>query len=309
MGCDKYYLIMNQNLISGKYFILKNDNRFPLSLPTGQWQNFEIGNFYYPKGCSIYLLSGNNNLYVGSDGNGRRVYDHKSALKCNYHENHYMQNVANKYGLEIFYYQPLVEIPQEYVIYRDQIENSYIKLFDTYHNGYNLCEFADTPQLGRKASEETKKKLSESHKGQVAWNKGIPQTDEQKQHHSKVLKERYKSGEIVSWNKGKKHNKKTKIKISKANKGKHYSLETEFKKGFIPWNKDKNGIHLSPATEFKKGIIPKNRKKVICLETRKIYISMTEAAKDMNLNSSGLNAHLKSKNKSFAGFHWDYIKY
>ncbi len=36
------------------------------------------------------------------------------------------------------------------------------------------CQFLNGhPMLGRKHSEETKKKLSNSHKGQIAWNKGI----------------------------------------------------------------------------------------------------------------------------------------
>jgi len=47
----------------------------------------------------------------------------------------------------------------------------------------------------------------------------------------------------------------------KKRKGKHYSIKTEFKKGFIPWHKDKKGIHLSPKTEFKKGNIPWNKDK------------------------------------------------
>lgn len=39
--------------------------------------------------------------------------------------------------------------------------------------------------------------------------------------------------------KGFKHSKETKEKIRETNKGKHYSLKTEFKKGQRAWNKDK----------------------------------------------------------------------
>lgn len=40
--------------------------------------------------------------------------------------------------------------------------------------------------------------------------------------------------------KGKKHTKETKMKMALQRKGKHFSLETEIKKGAIPWNK---GVH------------------------------------------------------------------
>ena len=40
---------------------------------------------------------------------------------------------------------------------------------------------------------------------------------------------------------GKKHSKETKDKIRKANKGKRYSIETEFKKNQKPWNFGKLG--------------------------------------------------------------------
>lgn len=36
-------------------------------------------------------------------------------------------------------------------------------------------------------------------------------------------------------------------------------MNTRFKKGQIPWNKDLKGIHLSPASEFNKGLIPWNK--------------------------------------------------
>jgi hypothetical protein len=59
---------------------------------------------------------------------------------------------------------------------------------------------------GKKHTEETRKKLSESHKGQIAWNKGT-------------------KGVLKAWNKGLKG-------IMKPNK-------TSFQKGLIPWNKGK----------------------------------------------------------------------
>lgn len=68
-------------------------------------------------------------------------------------------------------------------------------------------------------SKETRRKLSESHKGQIAWNKGKPMSDETKKKLSEI-------------NKGKKCgpcSDETKRKISETEKGKCISYETRKK--------------------------------------------------------------------------------
>lgn len=93
-----------------------------------------------------------------------------------------------------------------------------------FQKGTKIC-------LGRKASDETKKKLRESHKGQKAWNKGIPMRNESKEKLSLSLKGK------ESWMKGKKHTEDSKLKISESRKGKGLGNTNGFKKGHIPWNK------------------------------------------------------------------------
>lgn len=78
---------------------------------------------------------------------------------------------------------------------------------------------------GKKWSEEVKQKISQSRKGKglgnqyakgnIAWNKGIPNTEEMNR------------------------------KNREAHLGKRHSIATEFKKGFIPWNKDKKGLQVA----------------------------------------------------------------
>ena len=100
---------------------------------------------------------------------------------------------------------------------------------------------------GKKLSEEHKRKLRESNKGQVPWSKG--------KHLSKKHKERIKKamlgreitwGDKISkscmgrkpWNKGIPRSVKTKEKISKASMG-HKPTHTSFKKGHKTWIKGK----------------------------------------------------------------------
>lgn len=80
------------------------------------------------------------------------------------------------------------------------------------------------PNYGKHLSEETKKKISEAEKGKYI-------SEEQKRHHSEVMKGRtpWNKGK-PAWNKGKTTPDDVKKKISEANKGKHFASEETRKK-------------------------------------------------------------------------------
>jgi len=88
----------------------------------------------------------------------------------------------------------------------------------------------------RLSSEETKKKISESQKGYRAWryivagwNKGIPRTKEEKEHHSKMMLGRKASEEtkkkLSIAHKGIMHTDEAKEKIRQRHLGKKFSKE------------------------------------------------------------------------------------
>jgi hypothetical protein len=96
---------------------------------------------------------------------------------------------------------------------------------------------------GKKASEETRKKMSESKKGKPSPNKGKPMSDDQKRKISETKKEQYLVGEnsphygktfseehrkkLSEWQKGCKRgpmSEETKAKISKANSGQNNGM-------------------------------------------------------------------------------------
>ena len=97
-------------------------------------------------------------------------------------------------------------------------------------------------QKGHKHSEETKKKISASRmdrfKGSVPWNKGEKMSFE----HRKKLIDSHKGQ--ISPMKGKRHTEETRQKISLKTKGRKLTPQAlknhhGFKKGYIPWNKGK----------------------------------------------------------------------
>ena len=91
--------------------------------------------------------------------------------------------------------------------------------------------------LGRKCTDEHKRKLSESHKGITTWNKGISPSKETRQKISESLKGN------VPWNTGLTKDMDERIviyaeKVGKANKGRKHTPEAiENMKGHTPWNK------------------------------------------------------------------------
>jgi hypothetical protein len=112
-------------------------------------------------------------FYIGIGKRLKRAYtkDRRSPI---------WKHAVNKYGLN-------VEILHDDVSWEDacKIEQDLIKQYGRKAFGegtlVNLTEGGDG-QLGLKASEETKAKMSESHMGLNTWSKGRTMPEEQKQH-------------------------------------------------------------------------------------------------------------------------------
>lgn len=136
----------------------------------------------------------------------RRWIFHKWNLKNNHHSNQYLQHAWNKYGEENFKFYPIeyFDISQKSKDTKnklDKLEQFYIEKFDTFNNGFNLTTGGErcrmTPlseeakrkigeknkinMLGKKHSEETKRKMSMVHKGYV-------KTEEHRRHLSEAKK-------------------------------------------------------------------------------------------------------------------------
>lgn len=162
----------------------------------------------------IYLITDTTN---GKQYVGQHHYD-KEELDSNYH--------GSGHIIKMIYKKRPETLREEYIktcysqTELDEWEQYYIEFYNTLHPfGYNLKYGGD----GGKLSDETKKKISSSHKG-----KKIP--EETKRKLSEKLKGRTSPMKgRTSPNKGKPMSDETKKKISTACKGKPMSEETKKK--------------------------------------------------------------------------------
>jgi group I intron endonuclease len=104
-----------------------------------------------------------NKIYVGSAINlSKRKNNHFHSLKKNKHENSYLQNSFNKYGESFFIFETLEIIEKDNLIICEQ---KWIDVLKEQYELYNLNMIAGS-FLGRKHTDETKKKLSVFRTGQ-----------------------------------------------------------------------------------------------------------------------------------------------
>ena len=150
-----------------------------------------------------------NKAYIGQSKNiYRRWTEHRNDLKGQRHGNQYLQNLYNKYGKDSLFYSVL-EICDSNITSR---EIHYLESLDEDFR-LNLKGIDEIVPC----SEETRKKLSESHKGIPSPNKGRRASEETR----KRMSEAHKGNKSHT---GRKLSKETREKMSKSHKGKIHCL-------------------------------------------------------------------------------------
>jgi hypothetical protein len=186
--------------------------------------------------CYQDTLKDNQIVYVGKDSfidKNRRHQEHR--WKSRYHKqviNRVLQNNPDRYNYQIILKGNLSE----------KLLNAFEKVFIHKHNPkFNFTDGGDGSK-GYRFSEAQKKKLSNIHKGQIPWNKGMPNcfnhTDETKQ---RIRESQTGKGNSMygkpAWNKGitgkDNHNFKDYYRIvkdGKSGKKQRYSILKDKKK-------------------------------------------------------------------------------
>jgi len=116
--------------------------------------------------CGVYKITNivNSKYYIGSATSIRfRLNTHKRLLKDNKHFNNHLQSSYNKYGLSNFTFEQLEVTTKETMIEKEQYWIDYLNATNP-KKGYNKRIIASS-NLGIKASEQTRMKLSLAHMG------------------------------------------------------------------------------------------------------------------------------------------------
>ena len=272
----------------------------------------------------------NQHRYIGQTKNFyTRKRKHMNDLKKNKHKNDYLQNAWNKYGEKNFEFN-IIEICD--ILDLDEKEIYWINYFNSFHNGYNLCE-GGNGQICRELSEYSKSKISKANKGKFAGNKSPRYNQklskEERENLSKKMKEK-------KWINEKNPNSKKvielyskevfecmKIAANKYNIDYRMIIRSCKNKCIVVdsiWmyydeyttyiEEDLQKIISDAEYKHNKG----KKKSVICINTNEIFDSVKEASKKYNLDESFLSKCCRNKIKycgkdSFGNkLHWSFIK-
>ena len=118
----------------------------------------------YKKITGIYMIRCkiNNKIYIGRSKNIKdRWKQHKKELRNNKHCNKNIQKDWNKYGQDNFEFNIIVECEEDKL---NELERKYINEYKSCGFGYNMT-FGKDENGAEIHTEETKKKMSESHMG------------------------------------------------------------------------------------------------------------------------------------------------
>jgi group I intron endonuclease len=241
--------------------------------------------------CGIYCIENikNNKKYIGQSVDiYRRWANHKCDLNGNRHNNEHLQSAWNKYGANSFEFT-IVEKCDEDLL--DSREIYYIDLYDCINGscGYNLETGGNQ---NKHPSEESRKKMSESHIGLQAGENhpmwGKPKSEETKRKISEAKIGKYAGENSPRY--GMNHSEDTKKKIGDAIKGR-----------FVGENHPMYGQKHSE--ENRKKISQSNGGiNIYCLELDEIFWGAAEAEEKYNINHSNIIACCRGK-RIFAGIH------
>lgn len=204
----------------------------------------------YKKISGIYIIKNiiTNHVYIGhSICLKSRLSRHKNALSGKYHENEYLQNSWNKYGSKNFEFDILDECCFSNLLHMENYWCNILKSHDRNY-GYNIqpINVLDNKVL---VSKETKSKMSKSQKGKKA-------SEETKRKMAEIRK-----GKPI-------HTKESKEKIINSNKNRKISLETKEKMSL----KRKEWRNKNPDHNPFKNMSKESKQKLFINKKRRIIL-------------------------------------
>ena len=263
----------------------------------------------------IYLWKNliNGKLYVGQTQN---FYQRAKQYQRNKEKNRIIGKAINKYGFDNFDISILEkDVPLDKLDEREQYWMDYYQSYDL-NIGYNLCSEAGTTR-GFKHSEETKQALSQNHKqfyidhpekirrgkDNPAYGRHITPENSKKMSERLIGNQYAKGSHWVMSD-------ETKEKISRAMKGKQNCLGRKLSaetKAKIAESNRRRIISETSKKKMSESHMGKTCRKVLCVETGKVYESIKDASIAVNVDGSTISKCCRGKQKTAGGFHWQYV--
>lgn len=227
-------------------------------------------------------------VYIGCTGD--KV---ETRWKKGYHHNVALTNDVEKMGWDNFKHEVISTNMDESSAYA--LEKELIHKYDSTNTdrGYNKS-IGGKINSGIVRSDEYRKKMSELKQGEKHNFYGKHHTEESKREMSVSS-----SGSNHPMY-GKHLSEETKRKLSESHRRENLSEET-----LNRMRAARLGKKLSDSTKRKLSEV--NSKKVMCVETQKIYNSIKEAAKDTGCYDTNITAACNGRQKTAAGYHWTHI--
>lgn len=230
--------------------------------------NFCVYKHTCPNGKVYIGITSRNPLERWKNGNG-------------YRNNTHFFNSILKYGWDNIKHEILCD-----GLTREDACNAEMRLIEKYES-YNPTKGYNNTLGGEhgKFSEESKRKMSESHKALQAGENhplyGRKFSEESRKKMSDSAKRRFENEQ-------------------------ERKMQSERRKGISPWNKGlkysdemRNNIRKSHI-----GIPASNRKSVVCIETKTVYMSTYDAAKAIGKSQSSISEAARGKRNTCGGYHW-----
>ena len=231
-------------------------------------------------------------FYIGSSQTIKiRIDEHLRDLRANRHHSVYLQRAWNKYGENSFGVYVLEECETDLLLHREQF---YI---DTLCPEYNMTRNAARPMLGRKHTEESKKKMGNTRRGRKL----------SKSHSLNLKKSLQKLSKSSSW--------RTKVKDGVSTwwkNNKQEILESRKKKPISDAGKDKISKHMKERWKSDRDSLINCRKN----STKKIVYNKEDVLRirDMRFNKKiSISEICRIENKSINSirrvlyYNWNWI--
>lgn len=215
-----------------------------------------------------------------------------------------------KYGWDNFEHTILEDnIPENLIEYKEQY---YIQLYNTVvPSGYN----STTGGEHFEANDELKRRFSESRKGILPKNLDILHTQEVRDKISKALKCRqniYTSKEVICDN----IVYSSLVEFCRLNNLRYTTVSAWMERKQLPYeyyikqlqyvNEDFSIYSIQRGAKIGKN--HPSAKSVICIETKQVYDTITDASNATEISKMSIINCCKGKRKTGGGFHWKYYE-